>query len=113
MQAAADPRPREVHPNRRAGSHFHDRDRYQPARRDSRLCLDGGFNLDGFLLSKGKFTTIDFPGAVLNIATDINPQGEIVGVYDDSSGNRHGFLRSNGVFRTINVTEAMLTITSR
>ena len=48
----------------------------------------------GFLLSKGKFTTIDVPGAGATVAADINPRGDIVGCYQDSSFNTHGFLLS-------------------
>ena len=53
-----------------------------------------------------EFTQIDVPGAIFTIATDINPQGEIVGFYLDSSFNLHGFLLSNGVFTTIDVPGA-------
>jgi len=38
------------------------------------------------------FTTIDVPGASLTYAYDINNVGQIVGFYDDDSGD-HGFLR--------------------
>ena len=48
----------------------------------------------GFLLSRGVFTTIDFPGATVTQARGINPGGDIVGWYIDSSGKTHGFLRS-------------------
>jgi uncharacterized membrane protein len=54
-----------------------------------------GANLDahGFLLSRGRFTTIDFPGALVTNAFGINARGEIVGVYEDATGV-HGFLLS-------------------
>ena len=54
--------------------------------------------LHGFLLSKGEFTTIDFPGAdvVSTQARGINPQGDIVGFYvsKDAAGvsHTHGFV---------------------
>ena len=59
----------------------------------------------GFLLSKGTYTLIDDPEASpQNIGTwpaRINPSGEIVGSYFDSSGGTHGFLLSKGVYTTI------------
>ncbi len=46
----------------------------------------------GFLLSRGEFTSIDFPDATWIAAFGINPGGDIVGVYVDTGGNVHGFL---------------------
>jgi uncharacterized membrane protein len=60
----------------------------------------------GFLLSRGEFTTIDFPGANLTQPWKINSRGDIVGVYFDTSGQVHGFLLSRGVFSTIDVPGA-------
>jgi uncharacterized membrane protein len=53
------------------------------------------------LASGATFTTIDFPGAVYTLATDINKTGEIVGRYIDTAGINHGFLLSNGSFSSI------------
>lgn len=67
----------------------------------------------GFLLSKGKFTTIDFPGAVATIARGISPSGDIVGSYTAPAGSsaecqvvtspacNHGFLYSGDMFTTL------------
>ena len=44
------------------------------------------------LSAQQKFTTIDAPGATSTFALGINPPGDIVGFYDDHSGNPHGFL---------------------
>jgi hypothetical protein len=62
----------------------------------------------GFLLTKGTYTNIDVPEALgaapgTTAASAINPRGDIVGQYFDSSGNNHGFLLSNGTFSTIDV----------
>ena len=57
-----------------------------------------------------KFTQIDVPGAIFTIATDINPQGEIVGFYLDGSFNLDGFLLSKGKFTTIDFPGAVLNI---
>src|SRR5262245_41292686 len=45
----------------------------------------------GFLLSRGIFTTIDFPGAVATSANGINVRGQIVGLYQDPTGAQHNF----------------------
>jgi hypothetical protein len=51
-----------------------------------------------FLLSKGTFANIDvdLPGAApgSTIPNGINPEGDIVGSYNDTVGNFHGFLLS-------------------
>jgi len=60
--------------------------------------IDSAKSTHGFLLSKGEFTTIDFPGAdvVSTQARGINPRGDIVGFYvsKDASGvsHTHGFV---------------------
>lgn len=56
------------------------------------------------------FTTIDFPGAVASLGTDINDSGQIVGEYTLSDLNhRHGFLLSDGVFTSITFPGAVFT----
>ena len=52
----------------------------------------------GYLWKKGKFTTIDHPGAPLvafggTFAGGINDRGDIAGLYIDRSGYEHGYLR--------------------
>ena len=44
-----------------------------------------------------KFATIDVPGSTSTQALGINGRGEIVGRYDDASGE-HGFLLTEGEF---------------
>jgi probable HAF family extracellular repeat protein len=61
------------------------------------------------LSAQQKFTSIDVPGATFTDASGINPRGDIVGLYFDTSGNRHGFLLSNGTFTTIDVPVAIFT----
>jgi uncharacterized membrane protein len=53
----------------------------------------------GYLLSKGSFTTVDFPGAQ-SYALGLNWQADIVGLYFDGS-KQHGYLFSGGVFSTV------------
>lgn len=56
------------------------------------------------------FTTIDFPGAVASLGTDINDSGQIVGEYTFSDlGHRQGFLLSKGVFTSITFPDATFT----
>lgn len=65
----------------------------------------------GYLLYKGKFTTIDFPGAA-NYGTWCsanNAAGDILGNYTDSSGVLHGYLLRNGVFTSIDFPGAVHT----
>lgn len=57
------------------------------------------------------YSTIDFPGSVENLATDINDFGQIVGEYtlSTSLADRTGFLLSNGVFTSITYPSATST----
>jgi hypothetical protein len=60
----------------------------------------------GFLLSKGSYINIDVPASIgaapgSTGATDINPQGDILGTYADSSGIVHSFLLSKGTYAAI------------
>lgn len=56
------------------------------------------------------FTTIDFPGAVATLGTDINDSGQIIGEYTFAGlGDRQGFLLSNGVYTSISYPGATFT----
>ena len=62
----------------------------------------------------GTFTTIDFPGAADTVECcsailNINPEGQIVGGYLDTSGTGHGFLLSHGNFTTVDFPQAIYT----
>jgi uncharacterized membrane protein len=62
----------------------------------------------GFLLRKGVFTTIDFPGeSDFQAARGINARGDIVGNFADSAV--HGYLLSDGVFTQIDYPGASET----
>src|SRR5690242_11626626 len=62
---------------------------------------DAAGRLHGFLLDKGVFTNIDFPGATtFTEPIGINSRGQIAGIYD-SGGTQHGFLLDKGTFSTI------------
>ena len=62
----------------------------------------------------GKFTSINFPGAVDTVeccsaTLNINEEGQIVGGYMDAGGTGHGFLLKAGKFRTIDFPDAVYT----
>src|SRR5437867_8361390 len=65
----------------------------------------GDFGRHGFLYSRGIFTTVDVPGAVVTQAFGINNSGQIVGNFSDTTG-AHGFLYSRGIFTTVDVPGA-------
>jgi probable HAF family extracellular repeat protein len=56
-----------------------------------------------FVLAQGTYTQFDVPGAS-GVGTQpfgIDSAGDVVGYYEDASGNNHGFLLSNGIYTTI------------
>src|SRR5207245_11327120 len=55
------------------------------------------------------FTSIDFPRAVLTNVQGINPGGEMVGFYRDTSGKQHGFWLAGGNFVSIDYPGAIST----
>jgi len=66
---------------------------------------DDNVTTHGFLLSHGKFTTIDEPSADPagggTFAWGINDSGTVVGSYFDSLGNPHAYLLRGTVFQTL------------
>ena len=58
--------------------------------------VDVGGLAHGFLLSKGNFTILDFPGAADTVPFGINAAGQIVGRYALADGSNHGFLAQPG-----------------
>jgi uncharacterized membrane protein len=54
-----------------------------------------------YVISDGNFASFDFPRAIATSAWDMNPSGEIVGVYVDSAAKTHGFLLRHGEFVSI------------
>jgi hypothetical protein len=67
-----------------------------------------------FLLSHGVYTSIDYPDAASTggsaIATGINPRGDIVGQYMDSSGVTHGFVLDARGYRTVDISGYAATV---
>jgi probable HAF family extracellular repeat protein len=67
----------------------------------------------GFLLDRGTFSTVDFPGSVFTELSGINPQGDIVGNYVDASLFRvHVLLLRLGSFTTIDFPGAVNTFSA-
>ena len=60
----------------------------------------GTTRLHAFFWSQGVLTTLDPPLSTRSQGFFLNPQGQVVGVYRDSTpdNKRHGFLWSRGVF---------------
>ena len=58
---------------------------------------DADGNTHGFVLSKGKYTQLDVPGASVTTVNGINANGEFVGTYVVDGDLPHAFLRSKGV----------------
>lgn len=57
---------------------------------------------------QAQFTTIDYPGADATYALGVNPQGDIVGGFEDSSGY-HAFVLRNGNFSSFDYPGATWT----
>lgn len=57
---------------------------------------------------QAEFTAIDFPGAEATYALGINPEGDIVGAFEDSSGY-HAFVLRNGDFTSFDYPGATWT----
>ena len=53
-----------------------------------------------YLLSGGTFIPFDVPGSTFTAAWDVNPSGDVVGVYRDAAGF-HGFLWAKLRFRAV------------
>src|SRR5207249_10845605 len=63
--------------------------------------VEGATDNHGFVLSKGKFTSFDPPGATATFGWKINARGQIAGCWTDANGTVHGVLRIHGSFTTI------------
>ncbi len=57
-------------------------------------CSSAAQGAHGFLLSRGNFTSFDFPGARGTNAFGINSRGDIVGGYLDTGLKIHGYLKA-------------------
>lgn len=78
---------------------------------NSRGDIVGYYGNDGFLLSDGVLTILKYPQVAMTHPWDINPQGEIVGMYMTTANSKNqGFLRSkDGTFTDIKYPGAIAT----
>ena len=72
------------------------------------LYVDSSGKEHGFLLSEGRYSTIDYPGAVATEALAVNnwPLPAIAGDYTDAAGKVHGFVEIGGRFLPVNAAFA-------
>ena len=72
---------------------------------------DGHGALHGYLLRRGRFTTIDPPDSALTLARGIDDAGRIVGFYvGGENGGVHGFLRDGRGYRDIDFPGVDVTV---
>jgi probable HAF family extracellular repeat protein len=64
---------------------------------------------EGYVIEDGVFTPFVVPGSNLTTAWDVNPRGEIVGVWRDGANKFHGFLREGDVYVSIDYLGAKNT----
>ena len=67
--------------------------------------------LRGFIMRKGRFTPIDFPGGEGTKVSGINDRGDMVGYYD-TEDRRRGFLLRKGRFTPIDPPGSLFTLPS-
>ena len=64
---------------------------------------------EGYVVEDGQFTPFVVPGSNFTAAWDVNPRGEIVGVYRDAANRFHGFVRDGQDYVTLDVPGATAT----
>src|SRR5262249_18635425 len=72
----------------------------------------GSFLLNGDLINGGVLTVtvVQYPDTPFaTIASKVNDQGDVVGLYFDASGNEHGFLLRHSEYSTIDFPGAIAT----
>lgn len=62
-----------------------------------------------YTIENGAFTQFTVPGSTSTNAWDVNPRGDIVGVYLDGAGATHAYVRTDAGFTTIDVPGASAT----
>ena len=55
---------------------------------------------EGFIIDNGVFAPLVVPGSIQTVAWDVNPRGDVVGVYRNAAGF-HGFVQTEVGFTTI------------
>ena len=70
--------------------------------------MEAGNRGEGYRIDDGVFTSLLAPGSTFTAAWDINPAGQIVGVYRNATG-RHGFVLTDEGYVTIDFPGATET----
>jgi hypothetical protein len=52
-------------------------------------------------MAQGTYTQFDVPGAIYTFVAGIDSAGDVVGQYEDASGNFHGFFFSGSTYTTV------------
>jgi hypothetical protein len=65
--------------------------------------------VEGYAIEDGEFTPFVVPGSIQTAAWDVNPRGEIAGVYTDLAGRVHGFVRDGDEYLSLDVPGATAT----
>jgi len=73
--------------------------------------IDNAGKNHGFLIAKGTFFTLDFPGATLTQAFGLNNEDDVVGAYTDAAGLTHGFIFDDGFFQSVDDPNGVGTTT--
>lgn len=64
---------------------------------------------ESYVIENGEFKEFVVPGSSLTSAWDVNPRGEIVGVYRDADNRIHGFVRHGDHYLSVDVPGAAIT----
>jgi uncharacterized membrane protein len=64
---------------------------------------------EAYTIEDGVFTPFMVPGSVFTTAWDVNPRGDIVGVYSNTGTDLHGYVRTAAGFTTIDAPGASVT----
>lgn len=64
---------------------------------------------EGYVIDDGQFEPFVVPGSTFTAAWDVNPRGEIVGVYRDPANRFHGFVRDGDDYMALDVPGATAT----
>src|SRR3954452_618973 len=78
------------------------------------IWIDSQGREHGFLLTAGRYSSIDVPGAIATeaLALDNKSNLTIAGDYVDSAGSVHGFTLTAGQFKRVDVPQASATVVS-
>jgi uncharacterized membrane protein len=64
---------------------------------------------EGYVIDDGTFKPFVVPGSTFTAAWDVNPQGDVVGVFRDASGVFHGFVLTRDGYDAIDAPGATAT----